>query len=93
MLAHTPNLILIYGFLGCLILGNLAALFAGIGAFVAQRRSLWLLTIAWVAVAFGASATGMYLDSGGGWHWMLALSVIPVIVGVVSLIRSRTIRT
>ncbi len=92
MIAHVSP-VLIFGFLGCLVLGNLAALVAGIGSFVSHRRRIWLLGTAWFALALGVSATGMYLDDGGGWHWTLALCVIPIIVGGVSLIRFGSFRT
>jgi hypothetical protein len=91
MLAHVSP-VLIFSFLGCLVLGNNAALATAVGSFVLHRRRLWLFATSWLAIALGGSASGMYFDDGGGWHWMLALCLAPVIVGGASLIRFRSLR-
>lgn len=91
MIAHVSPF-LIFGFLGCLVLGNLAGLIAVIGSFISHRRRIGLLWTAWLSVALGASASAMYFDDGGGWDWMLAFCVAPAILGTVSLIRIRSVR-
>lgn len=94
MLAHAPNLFLIGGFYALLLLSLVAGVVACAGCFAIHRRHRWLLVTGVGNVVVGAWIAYMVVWGGAqGAAWFTAVALLPLLMGVVVLLRLGTLKS